>query len=560
MGRCWSVFLGISFVAASAWAEDVVLRVEPNVFPEPSSVHVAVDAGLVGDDEEDSAISGQLVLSLLPTAVNPETAQIKELFLSVDDAVRFRLQRFLFSLTASAEAGALQLQLVEPALPEPILNDEFDQFESLIGVGGLVTTSVSEEPLDLSEQPPALVDLEDIAFDADRQAVSIAASIDTNVSVPVNAGGINGQIDILLQGTLVANGAIPAAEYAWSVEGQSAGDYGQPSAWTRNGVEGTDSLPGPIDSVVFHTEQNVQTAIELGDRVVKDVEFAPGGSFRLDNGRLDVSSGQIMLESHLRIAEDAALVSDVELQIQTSTPELPRSILLEGEASALHLANVAMAGTGEVESLQVSPEARILSRLDESEPLKVRQDLRLDGLLEIVPGMEPSNVSNPMTLLEYGAIEIGETTKIAVRDSFLNRQPDGSYLGHVESGAFYAVDFESQRAVLQIAQAESGDTDGDGLVTFADFITLSIHFGQAGDWEQGDFDGNGMVDFTDFIALSNQFGVATTSVPAPSSGWLAGLGMLTLFRVRRRLAKKKGPSTCHSAWQAERSGARQPSC
>lgn len=56
-----------------------------------------------------------------------------------------------------------------------------------------------------------------------------------------------------------------------------------------------------------------------------------------------------------------------------------------------------------------------------------------------------------------------------------------------------------------------GDSDRDGQVNFADFITLSTHFGKASDavWAEGDFNEDGKVDFSDFILLAANFGRST---------------------------------------------------
>jgi predicted phage tail protein len=51
-----------------------------------------------------------------------------------------------------------------------------------------------------------------------------------------------------------------------------------------------------------------------------------------------------------------------------------------------------------------------------------------------------------------------------------------------------------------------GDCDGDGSVTFNDFLILQNNMDQAGGWTQGDFDGNGVVDFNDFLILQNAMG------------------------------------------------------
>lgn len=51
-----------------------------------------------------------------------------------------------------------------------------------------------------------------------------------------------------------------------------------------------------------------------------------------------------------------------------------------------------------------------------------------------------------------------------------------------------------------------GDADGDGSVTFNDFLILQNNMDAPGGWTQGDFDGNGVVDFNDFLILQNAMG------------------------------------------------------
>lgn len=52
-----------------------------------------------------------------------------------------------------------------------------------------------------------------------------------------------------------------------------------------------------------------------------------------------------------------------------------------------------------------------------------------------------------------------------------------------------------------------GDADGDGSVTFGDFLVLSANFGKSNaTWEDGDFDGSTTVGFSDFLILAANFG------------------------------------------------------
>jgi len=53
----------------------------------------------------------------------------------------------------------------------------------------------------------------------------------------------------------------------------------------------------------------------------------------------------------------------------------------------------------------------------------------------------------------------------------------------------------------------TGDTDGDGELDFADFLSLSANFGKNGSWVKGDFDNDETVRFGDSLLLSAGFSV-----------------------------------------------------
>lgn len=86
-----------------------------------------------------------------------------------------------------------------------------------------------------------------------------------------------------------------------------------------------------------------------------------------------------------------------------------------------------------------------------------------------------------------------------------------------------------------------GDTDLDFDVDFADFVTLSLNYGETGEWEDGDFDSSGTVEFVDFVLQSNNFGVdalaalsaPAKAIPEPSSIALALLAMPLLLNSYR---------------------------
>lgn len=86
-----------------------------------------------------------------------------------------------------------------------------------------------------------------------------------------------------------------------------------------------------------------------------------------------------------------------------------------------------------------------------------------------------------------------------------------------------------------------GDANGDGSVTFADFLTLSSNFGKEDPnltFKDGDFNDSDTVDFADFLTLSSNFGTTlsaaeTAFVPEPTLHWWSCLCLLVLCRRDR---------------------------
>jgi hypothetical protein len=100
--------------------------------------------------------------------------------------------------------------------------------------------------------------------------------------------------------------------------------------------------------------------------------------------------------------------------------------------------------------------------------------------------------------------------------------------------------------VRTLREIEYGDTNLDGMVDFADLLTLAQNYGLISGrrWSDGSFDGDNAVDFDDLLVLAQHYGfgaeagdvahdwmVARTLVPEPSST----LGLLVSCVLLRRV-------------------------
>ena len=94
------------------------------------------------------------------------------------------------------------------------------------------------------------------------------------------------------------------------------------------------------------------------------------------------------------------------------------------------------------------------------------------------------------------------------------------------------VDAEDLTRFLELTDRLPGDADFDGQVSFADFLTLSVNFGNSKPttWSDGNFNCSGHVGFDDFLLLSTNFGQsqAAQSVPEPRSMGLFALLIVVL--------------------------------
>ncbi len=75
-----------------------------------------------------------------------------------------------------------------------------------------------------------------------------------------------------------------------------------------------------------------------------------------------------------------------------------------------------------------------------------------------------------------------------------------------------------------------GDTNGDGVVGFSDFIDFTKNYRKEGGPRDGDFNNDGMVDFSDYLILSVNYGKQTpVSVPEPMNLYILVVFLLFVY-------------------------------
>jgi hypothetical protein len=79
---------------------------------------------------------------------------------------------------------------------------------------------------------------------------------------------------------------------------------------------------------------------------------------------------------------------------------------------------------------------------------------------------------------------------------------------------------------INIARPLAGDVNGDGKVSFVDYLTFEANFGKTNrTWAEGDFTNDGKVTFVDYLQMEANFG---KSIPEPAVVSLLGLAGLVL--------------------------------
>ncbi len=200
-----SLLVAILFVVPVN-AADLTYRVVSGNYPDPSSVSATIDAGLlVGRATDDSSLSGSGAVYIEPISAPFQKAQIKEIYLELDDQVDFSL---LFGqIKAEARPGETQVTLIEPGPAGDVINGKFDQLGNLFAFEGQVWLTLQQnepEPFDLSSVAPVSADLLGIELIDMGSEIQSLLNFDLEYETTIETEGLNIPITIQIAGGVLA--------------------------------------------------------------------------------------------------------------------------------------------------------------------------------------------------------------------------------------------------------------------------------------------------------------------------------------------------------------------
>lgn len=529
--RIFLSVLGVLFSSLIGSAEMVTLTIQPQDFPAASSASVFVDAGFLGDDEVTSSLSGQLTIDLQPSALNPETAQVTGLVGIVDDEIDFLVGGGFPRPTVTVQAGPgeVSVNLLDPAAPGTITDGRFSQQASVIEFAGRVDTSVQDEPLDLASQPPTIVDFEDLVLQAERTSLTLEGALMTSLDIPVSVGVLTLTVQLDVAGNLLASGEIPAANYTLAASPGETTSYASTANWLRNGVPDTNSVPVHGDAVRIAGGGNA-SHVDLVGGDFRPESIVLSGSLQVTNGSLQSDQVNLMPGLELEIAPDAMLAKTRDETLFAEAMQINVAGFLDADVD---LVASSLGGVGRVGSLRVGDQSSLL--LSSEGSLQIDRALEMTATSSVQIHVE-DGMSGAFTLATASNVSASQLDEVKINDVSYSLNLDS--VMHLGQGQFGQLFLNPTDIQLQVTQAASGDTDGNGEIDFADFLTLSQNFGMPGDWAAGDFDGSGTVEFADFLSLSAVFGQSSpspivTTVPEPNVCLVGVLGLIGGCRCRR---------------------------
>jgi len=337
---------------------------------------------------------------------------------------------------------------------------------------------------------------------------------------------------------VVGETTIAVLTYDWDGDGSAATTVGPGATFTidsdvidlaGDGHDGRLTVNGGTLAVNTRSAWKMKGTMELAE--------ASGGGARLAGSPMMLTASGTLSASGLAVIEPSLTVAGrVGVSGKAGAPM--GGLTVEG--------NYSQVGQG---ALEIDLRGGRDAHAAEHDVLNVGGSVSLGGRLELnwlsASGVPGSKFGGPYDVIACAGSVSGRFEEIA-----------GSIVPAYMAGIDYGVAAGDGGRVVRVMLHDliDGDSDIDGDVDYADYVTARDRFGQAGPavWFGGDFDLDGDTDAADYVLLKRNFGRTVggaalgggPSVPEPSSLALLALAACAIAAGRpSRPAKRWAPTS-----------------
>lgn len=492
---------------------------------------------------------------------NPSAPTVAGSFFVGADITNNGVSRSTSAILDTGAQGSIVSEQLAAELGFDVINDDPDFVVRIAGVTGQseeVPGFYADEfflpgtdgGLKLTNVPLIVFNLTDPRDGANTLPALIGMNVFATRDVTLNPEAGNAYLGVSDPAQIRHNWSSSTATAAWT----AAENWEQPGVPAIDWYADVTNTSGSPQVVTINEDSTVSMLVTSGNPDM------PNGtmSINIESGRKLQLFGSAIVQEGSTIHLENSELDPLAVELRGGT--LSGSGTVGGEV--LSQGTLLPGGVGEVGTLAFSgsvdqlTKGKLVVELGDNsnrenlqfDRLEVGGNFGINGALEILTldAYQPAAGDRDVFLLvaaegdALGEFDSYLFNGVELESEFLVSSDRRAIRDHVGSGQFVTISYPNEGVELVNYTALTGDTDGDGSVTFDDFLVLALNYGQEADWVGGDFDDNLVVDFPDFLALSANFGAEAASarlisaVPEPSAWCLSALGYVAGLAMRRR--------------------------
>jgi hypothetical protein len=351
----------------------------------------------------------------------------------------------------------------------------------------------------------------------------------------------------------------------WNVD--TGGDFANSANWLGGTPNGVDAAARFLGAITDDRTIAIDSAVTLGSISfvnAKTYVLAGAGSLRLESSAsdslVDVQTGTHSINLPLTVASNTNFAVATGSILKISDPITvaagkslrpsggglvlyESTVSLEAGASILiandtHAAGLSLTSTARA---TIAPHGAAAARVITVDALSIATDATLD-------------IADNQVVVNYAgtspAAELRARLATGVNGGLWNGPGISS---SAAADGKHAVGYSDSGTAVTLQYTFNGDATLDGIVQFADLVSLAQNYNitSGATWSKGDFNYDDGVDFADLIVLAQNYGAGTppasmvpanisadwalalTLVPEPTSLTAIGLGLATMVGRRR---------------------------